>query len=144
MLEYVVGFCFNEAHDTVVLIHKQRPAWQNGFLNGVGGKIEPGESSIRAMVREFEEETGVKTKEEDWACFSTMESDDWWMHVFCCVNDQYVNAARTTESEEIVKIPVNRLHLFPTITNLRWLIPMALDENIRRNTQHINFRKNLL
>jgi 8-oxo-dGTP pyrophosphatase MutT (NUDIX family) len=28
----------------VLLIEKQKPAWQRGKLNGVGGKIEPGEN----------------------------------------------------------------------------------------------------
>ena len=38
----------------VVLTHKNRPAWQAGKLNGVGGKIELLESPVAAMVREFE------------------------------------------------------------------------------------------
>lgn len=143
MISYVVGFCFSEDLSTVVLIHKQRPAWQNGLLNGVGGKIETGESSIAAMVREFEEETGVATMPSDWECVSTIESDEWWMYVFFCKSDAYVRAAQTTEEEEIVKLPVNRLYFVPTITNLRWLIPMMLDENVRRNVQHMNFRKDL-
>jgi len=144
MISYVVGFCFSEDLSTVVLIHKQRPAWQNGLLNGVGGKIEAGESPIAAMVREFKEETGVDTNQNDWECVSTIESDDWWMFVFFCKSDEYVQAARTTEEEEIVKIPVNRIQHFPTITNLRWLIPMMLDENVRRNVQHLDFNRSIL
>lgn len=62
--KYSVGFAFYE--DFVVLIWKQRPAFQKGFLNGVGGEIEQGEDAIRAMAREFEEETGVHTTDDQW------------------------------------------------------------------------------
>ena len=56
---YVVGFLLNYDRTQVVLIRKNRPAWQAGHLNGVGGKIEMGETPIEAMTREFEEETGL-------------------------------------------------------------------------------------
>ena len=38
--KYVTGFLFNDELDRVVLIHKNRPKWQSGMYNGVGGKIE--------------------------------------------------------------------------------------------------------
>ena len=59
MDKYVVGFLFSPKHDWVVLIEKLRPKWQVGLLNGVGGHIESGELSYKAMVREFHEEAGV-------------------------------------------------------------------------------------
>lgn len=142
-MNYVVGFCFTQDESEVVLIEKLRPEWQNGLINGVGGKIEPGESSVGAMVREFKEEAGVSTSEADWDCVATIESDDWWMFVFICKSDEYVRLAHTVESEQIVKIPVDDLHQHNTITNLRWLIPMMLDDTVRLNVQHLNFRQNL-
>ena len=57
---FVCGFCFDEERECVVLIEKSQPAWQAGRLNGVGGKVEPGESVADAMTREFEEEAGVR------------------------------------------------------------------------------------
>lgn len=57
---FVCGFCFDEERERVVLIEKSQPAWQAGRLNGVGGKVEPGESVSAAMTREFEEEAGVR------------------------------------------------------------------------------------
>ena len=61
MQEYVVGFLFDEdarryhktGHGNVVLIEKNRPAWQAGRLNGVGGHIEIGETPDEAISREF-------------------------------------------------------------------------------------------
>jgi 8-oxo-dGTP diphosphatase len=44
MIKYVVGFLFNEGKTKVVLIKKNRPDWQKGYFNGVGGKIEGDET----------------------------------------------------------------------------------------------------
>lgn len=57
---FVCGFCFDQERDRVVLIQKAQPDWQAGRLNGVGGKVESGESVAQAMTREFEEEAGVR------------------------------------------------------------------------------------
>jgi 8-oxo-dGTP diphosphatase len=57
--KYVLGFAFDKS-DNVILVRKQKPKWQKGLLNGVGGKIEIGETSSDAMFREFREETGLK------------------------------------------------------------------------------------
>lgn len=59
MKEYVLGFMFTEDGKGVVLIQKKKPAWQHGRWNGIGGKIEERETPEKAIVREFEEETGV-------------------------------------------------------------------------------------
>jgi len=58
-MRYVVGFAFDHDFSHVLLIWKNRPLWQAGKLNGIGGKIEPGELPLNAMIREFAEETGI-------------------------------------------------------------------------------------
>ena len=63
-LNMVVGFMFTPDRSRVVLIKKLRPTWQVGLLNGVGGRVREGEPPMQAMIREFEEETGVR--EENW------------------------------------------------------------------------------
>lgn len=70
---YVLGFAFNNAVDHVVLIHKNRPQWQAGKINGIGGKVEPGEIPIFSMQREFYEETGIETVFHDWKQFAMLE-----------------------------------------------------------------------
>ena len=49
----------NRPWDDVLLVHKNRPAWQAGRLNLVGGKVEEGEDAIAAAVRELKEEAGL-------------------------------------------------------------------------------------
>lgn len=151
MIDYVNGFCFNSAGDKLVLIHKKRPKWMAGMLNGVGGKIEAGESCFGAMVREFAEETGVTTRASDWTYRMEMIGHDWWMHVFTCFSDDIYNAACTTEDEEIVKMGCSFIHEpkavsfcqkedLGVVPNLKWIIPMMLDRELEVWVQTIDYR----
>jgi 8-oxo-dGTP pyrophosphatase MutT (NUDIX family) len=56
---YVLGFVMDERKEKIVLIHKNRPDFQAGKLNGLGGKIEEGETPEDAIKREIEEESGL-------------------------------------------------------------------------------------
>ena len=57
MKKYVVGIVFNE--HKILLIRKNRPTWQAGGLNGVGGKVKEYENFYDAMVRECSEECNL-------------------------------------------------------------------------------------
>lgn len=127
---YALGFFFDQRLENVVLISKQKPSWQRGFLNGVGGKIEPGETSLQAMVREFEEETGVKTHSDDWSSIASLqETNGWSVDVFATVAfDEDFWSVRTTTDEEIVVVLARFLDArSDVLPNLRWLIPLCLD-----------------
>lgn len=132
--QYVVGFMFDDYRNTVVLIKKNRPEWQAGKLNGVGGKVEPNEMPTAAMIREFFEETGVQTNREDWIYLCTLKSEKSVIHIFKGENSKYAMAARTTTDEKIGLYDPSILFEVPQIVvpNLHWLLPMAAsDENLR-------------
>lgn len=57
--EYVLIFPRARSRERILIIEKNRPAWQAGALNLCGGKIEQGESVEDAAVRELQEETGI-------------------------------------------------------------------------------------
>jgi len=59
MQEYVVVFA-RYRPDVVLLVHKNRPAWQAGRYNLPGGKVEPGETPEHAARRELLEEAGIR------------------------------------------------------------------------------------
>ena len=57
---YVLGFAFTEEATSVLLVRKNRPDWQKGKLNGIGGKIKIRETPIAAINREAFEGAGIK------------------------------------------------------------------------------------
>ena len=127
MKEYVVGFAFKgEYKEQVLLLLKNRPEWQAGNFNGVGGKVEVDKETPReAMTREFEEETGVFVPQRYWTHFCTIYGcraawrvTFFWTDFFLC------STAKMIEDEEPMWIQSD--HLPPNmINNLNWLIPMA-------------------
>jgi len=128
MEKYVLGFAFNSAKDYVVMIRKNKPNWQKGCLNGVGGKIEEGEIPATAMVREFEEETGVKTNELQWIYLGTMGNSQWICHLFTTHGDDLMKAETRTD-EEISVYPVEEITKgdYRMISNIPFLIELCRD-----------------
>ena len=126
MKYYVTGFMYSQDGKKVALIEKKQPAWQKELLNGIGGKIEKGETPEMAMSREFEEETGVTTDTNKWKLFSTIHREKQYkVYFFFCMSDK-VFSVKTIEEEEIFIHDVESLPQ-NVISNLRWLIPMSLD-----------------
>lgn len=124
MQGFVCGFLFSPDRARVLLIRKRRPDWQKGKLNGVGGKIERGESPARAMRREFREEAGLDV--DDWREVVMLTGGDWQAHFFRTFGD-IIDAARTITDEHMEIHPVRELPS-DIIPNLRWLIPLMLDD----------------
>ncbi len=122
---YVLGFMFSLDCTEVLLIKKIKPEWQIDKINGVGGKVEKNEFFVDAMVREFIEETGIGTIDQDWKYIGDMKGQAGWMvTIFAAVGD--ISTAKTTTQEEVQICKVNVL---PSncISNLSWLIPLCLD-----------------
>ena len=140
MTNYVVGFLFDDVMSKVTLIKKNRPEWQAGLLNGVGGKIEPTDiDSHHAMAREFKEETGVDILPLEWRRFAILlNSPQWTLNVFCAEDTIAQSQVKTVTDEEIVTLSVKEILEIPylryvqpplaTIPNIPWLISMAIME----------------
>jgi 8-oxo-dGTP diphosphatase len=131
MKRYVVGFRFDG--DNVLLIRKAKPEWQMGRLNGVGGKVEGGEESIAAMVREFREETGIDTVEGDWKYVAKMQGcglsidEEWIVRVYASWGSNA--AAQTTTDEEVIQ--ASSLSLPSSVLrNLHWLVPLCKETEV--------------
>lgn len=122
--KYVVGFLFSEDRTVVALIRKNRPDWQKGRLNGIGGKVEDGETYLEAMVREFEEETGVVQQQWDRVC--TYECNDAVIVFFKAFSDRWKDV-KTVTDEEVALCSVSKIGALETIYNLNWLVPLCLD-----------------
>lgn len=109
----------------VVLIRKQKPAWQKGLLNGVGGKVGDhiaGEKPEQAIHREFNEEAGVDGL--NWQKYLTLKTPHSELHFFRAIGNVYRASTRT--EEEIGVFDVHEvMDMCDTIPNLRWCIQMA-------------------
>lgn len=126
MKRYVLGFAFDHL-GRVALIRKNRPAWQAGKLNGVGGKAEDGEKAVDSMVREFLEETGVSLTRICWNYVGQMCGPDWHIDVFTTTHNS-VASARTVTDEAIELVPMHRVlpQADEMIGNLSVLIQLCL------------------
>ena len=102
MKKYVVGFMFDDQIQNVCLIKKNRPEWQLGKLNGVGGKVDARETPLEAMVREFREETGVATLAKTWAHVCTLRFPYAEVDFYAAKNTGFYTAAQTMTDEAVV------------------------------------------
>ncbi len=151
MKRYVAGFLFNSGCTHVALVEKQKPEWQKGLLNAIGGKIEcvsggcmanntlcEYEAPVAAMAREFVEETGMETQQSDWALFCILTGDGFEVHFFYYVMGVHDIAKRlkTTTDEKILVEPIR--HNRRRIANLEWLIPMAISAYMGENSAKVH------
>ena len=127
--KYVVGFLFDPTLSKVVLVRKQRPEWQKGLLNGVGGKVGdhiPGETPEQAMHREFQEEAGMDGI--NWIEFMNLKTPHSDITFFRAVGPVH-RAAESNGVADHEPIEIHEVHdvmdRTDTIANLRWCIQMA-------------------
>jgi len=126
MERYVLGFIFDEARDHVLLSHKNRPSWQRGRLNGIGGKVEPNETPLGVMRRQCEEETNLSGL--DWQHIATMVHGSSSITVFATFTQAVFHAIR--KMDEVLQIfPHRNLPERRILPNLPVLIALALDES---------------
>jgi len=133
MIEYVNGFLFSPDRYHVALVLKNKPPWQAGHFNAIGGKKKPGETWLEAMAREFDEETGVHIK--SWEHTLTLRGSEWELRFYRAFFP-LVHAVQTMESETILVVPVDRIghlgyvHGLHIIPNLAWALPLSLDDHL--------------
>lgn len=127
----VAGFLFSGPR--VLLVKKLKPVWQYGLLNGVGGVINPNETPIEAMQREFREETEASSDLVlDWRHFAT-EIEPFGAYVYFFTAKTERRNMPWPEKNDVgedlfwlhwLEIAAGRRS---AVGNLRWLLPLALD-----------------
>jgi 8-oxo-dGTP diphosphatase len=117
MRKFVIGFLF-DGKGNVALIEKNRPDWQKGRFNGIGGQVEKGETPLKAITREFMEEAGPII---NWRQFCVLKGDGYRLYCFTSRDKTEIS---TKTDEKVGWYPVEKLpaNILP---NMRWLIPMA-------------------
>lgn len=149
---YVVGFMLDPELNRVVLIRKNRPDWQKGKLNGVGGKVEENESPWDAIHREFYEETGVTVVRgpgitTGWKLFLIYNGGDsgvpgslYEIFFYWMIGD--VTKPKTNTDEEVEIVDVDSLtDRTDAISNLRWLVQMARSFSFDEHTRYFDLQE---
>jgi len=130
-LRMVVGFGFTANREWVTLIEKQtahRPGfeWMDGKYNGVGGHVEKYEVSPQAMVREFEEETGIR--HERWDQFAKWRTPHSLITFYRAFSDSFYDVQSKTQ-ERVFLLTANPHHWrYKAVKNLPMLVELALND----------------
>lgn len=100
MTEKTCTLLFLRRNDEVLLAMKKR-GFGSGRYNGVGGKIEPGETEEAALIRECQEEIGVTpTSYRKVAVHDFVQKDGenpWRMYVHAYICDEWEGEPVETE-----------------------------------------------
>lgn len=80
-MKYVVGFVFDEYLGRVALLKRLKNPFA-GHLNGIGGKVESGETSKEAMQREWQEESRSNTRPPFYEVVKPVIGDGFELHIF--------------------------------------------------------------
>lgn len=124
MKHYVLGLIFNKSKNKILLVEKRKPEWMKGMWNGIGGKIEEGEKSIEAMIRETIEETTYNFTFTHTITFICPGGTVFVFKAFCTnANDQI--SYEQAENEELRIWPLYNLPV-TMMANLKWIIPLSL------------------
>lgn len=137
MTDQVVGLVFDD-ESRVLLIRKNRPEWQNGMLNGIGGRVNLAEAPCRAMTRELHEETGLVIHYTNWRLLAELDTGDGSVYYYAAhIPSQIMNMSRSLTDERVSRLFLSELAHFSLVPDLRWLIPFALDDSKRYTTLHV-------
>lgn len=135
---YVASFIFSCDGGSLLLVQKLKPDWQAGKLNGVGGKLEPGEDVWTAAEREFLEEAGFDPGHQEDYC--TLRDDHVVVTFFRGWSDAIFDAPGRNDIGERLMLVDPWLLPSNVIPNLRWLVPMALDGALRSASAVVGLR----
>ncbi len=141
MKKYTVGFIFNSTLDKVLLIHKNRPDWQAGKINGPRGKFEEGEDGFDCIVREIREETSLETKKEDWVYTGNIFTDVMSVEFFAHIHKGSVDDIKNMTDEPVEWFNVSALPQ-NTINNIPWLVLISLDKLKHNEFENFSIKYN--
>lgn len=131
MKKYSLVFAFDEKRNNVLLIKKKiSPHSHIGKYNGLGGKVEEGETFEHCAAREFiEESDGLPCR--DLRHVATVLSPSSHVEVYSATSDFAFNLSFENEEGVVESIPVHEVfssRALNFVPNAKWLIALSLDD----------------
>lgn len=131
MRHYTLIFIFDESYTNVILIQKKSNKFGHKNLwNGLGGKLEDGETLSYGVFREFYEESNLKYKDAN--LFAVLSFNDMKVHVFRGIADFPLDYKYETDEGIVKTWNVEDVNFIDTVVNVEWLIEMARDLDTSR------------
>ena len=116
--------------DRKVLLILKKKGLGAGLYNGVGGKLEEGETPIQAAIRECIEEIGVKPTGVRWMGLIEFYNDNalyGFVHVFLA--NGYVGEPQETEEAKPVWFEIDEIPYDRMWEDDKYWFPLILKEN---------------
>jgi len=126
---YASTLLFNQTHEMVALVKKKEPAHFAYKYNSIIGRVQDGESTYDAACRVFKGETTVAFT--DWQETVVLTCPHIRIHFYRGFCQKSIWELTQQRDEEIHRVPARRINEHDLVGNLRWIIPLCLDEHIR-------------
>lgn len=103
MKTYCLGFIVSPEQSEVALLQKRSSDCFNpSAWNGVGGKVEEGETPLQAIARETHEETALCIPPHHWRNLGVLsDGQTFSVHIFAATSD--LENLRTTTDETVAR-----------------------------------------
>lgn len=132
-----LGYVVSKDGQNTLLVHRNKRGDDQhyGKYNGLGGKMEPGESIQQCMIREIFEEAGILGEAVilrgtiNWTGFGS-NGEDWFGFIYRI--DRFSGTPFTVNGEgELIWYPIDDLLSLPMWEGDRHFLPMVFDDNPR-------------
>ena len=131
MIEATLCFLLDGSPPRQILLGRKKRGFGEGKLNGLGGKVRDGETPLRTILREVEEESGLCISPDRLRPMGTIDfffpsrrEFDHHVHVF--VADAWEGELRESEEMAPLWVPIDRIpHQEMWADDAHWL-PLVL------------------
>lgn len=136
MLKYTI--CFIKQGTKILMLNREFPSWM-GVWNGVGGKIEEGESAKESIIREVYEETGLSIKNPQFKGITS------WIVEGTCVDGMYIYIAELP-CNEVFHTPIKTFEGILDWKEYDWLMHpknVGLTSDMSKYLKHVLLDENI-
>lgn len=112
--------CLIRDRDRILLQNRVKADWRGYALPG--GHVEPGESIVDAVIREMEEETGLRVEAPRLCGLKQFPIPQGRYLVFLFTADRFSGSLRASREGQVEWVPRQELCRYPTVEDLEELL----------------------